>query len=175
MLWRTEEYLVRFNSDLIGASWGIEPWTSHLPHPLLTPNPLPLHLLTAFPMFLFYCYEILDHSYPKLTHLFTPHHTGHSPTHSAFSLSPRLPLSLGPLPGVPGPTGAVLVYTVTSRNIPQWRHHLGGLDRINRKRKVGPLKWWGAEEWWGHCYPLNTLTVLRGGQSLVRSQQHVGL
>lgn len=85
--------------------------------------------------------------------------------------SPRLQMSLGSIPGTPGPIGDVLVCVVTPRTIPRWRHHMRSLDRTQRKREVAPLDRWGAEEWWSHWYPLRTLAVLRGGQSLVRIQQ----
>lgn len=61
---------------------------------------------------------------------------------------------------------------VTAWGIQQQRHHLGGGDRAKGKRKVDSSNWRRAEERWGHCYPLSTLTLLGWGQSVLRGQQH---
>jgi hypothetical protein len=181
---------MRCNSDFIPTTklrdhslitpFSISVATSNLgQHICLSLFPPPVHCCPCFSSIAIKCLIT-----PPQTHI-----RFHSPSHKPLSdpfqpfpfhttipfFSPRFQMNSGPIPSAPGHIGLVLVYAVTARNVPHWRQYLRSLNRTQRKRKVGPSNRWGTEEWWSHCHPLSTLIILKGGQSLFRSQQHGGL
>lgn len=64
---------------------------------------------------------------------------------------------------------------VIAKSIHQQGCQLGGVHGAEGEGKAGSPNGWGAEEGWGDCRPLSTLSLGGWGQSLVRCQQHGGI